>query len=419
MAFAIASSYRTFEKRKEFIKLWWPHGAAARGFVFVEKRLEFEENFDSFLKVVVSSNDWIRFPYTFERGLRSAVRIARICKELIQILDQESSLHNGDVRWIVLGDDDTFFFTENLIKTLAKYNWEQFYYIGGLSESMEQNSLNSFGMAFGGAGFALSYPLAKVLSKVLDLCLMRYGHLYGSDARIFACLLELGIELTHEPGFHQVDVRGSIFGLLTAHPLAPIVSLHHLEIVDPLFPGMNHTQALNHLLKASNVDQGRIFQQTVCYDRSNSRTISISWGYVVQIYEGDILLPDLLSLEKTFTPWRRKSDIASSFFMFNTRKSSRDPCKRPTIFFFESVLSSKQQTESTYKKHTSTTCQQGMNSMKNLQIVRVYSEKRDLNNEQLLARRRDCCEVLPVSDEMVMDISIRKCKDEELIAMTK
>lgn len=59
-------------------------------------------------------------------------------------------------------------------------------------------------MAFGGGGFAISAPLARVLARVLDSCLDRYPHLYGSDARIFACLSELGVGLTPEPGFHQV-----------------------------------------------------------------------------------------------------------------------------------------------------------------------------------------------------------------------
>jgi hypothetical protein len=30
--------------------------------------------------------------------------------------------------------------------------------------------------------------------------------LYGSDARVFSCLAELGVGLTHEPGFHQVKI---------------------------------------------------------------------------------------------------------------------------------------------------------------------------------------------------------------------
>jgi len=127
----------------------------------------------------------------------------------------DQGLHYGDVKWIVLGDDDTVFFTKNLIKTLAKYDWERWYYIGGLSESVLQNSKNSFGMAFGGAGFAISYPLARVLSKVLDSCLLRYGHLYGSDARVFSCLAELGVGLTHEPGFHQVGSLSKQYLLLS------------------------------------------------------------------------------------------------------------------------------------------------------------------------------------------------------------
>jgi hypothetical protein len=32
----------------------------------------------------------------------------------------------------------------------------------------------------------------------------RYPHLFGSDDRMHACMAELGIPLTKEPGFHQV-----------------------------------------------------------------------------------------------------------------------------------------------------------------------------------------------------------------------
>lgn len=109
-----------------------------------------------------------------------------------------------DVRWFVFGDDDTVFFVDNLVKTLSKYDHERWYYIGSNSESYMQNVKFSFDMAFGGGGFAISHSLARVLATVFDSCLMRYGHLYGSDSRVFSCVAELGIGLTHEPGFHQV-----------------------------------------------------------------------------------------------------------------------------------------------------------------------------------------------------------------------
>ncbi|ONK61090.1 uncharacterized protein A4U43_C08F26150 [Asparagus officinalis] len=272
-------------------------------------------------------------------------------------------------------------------------------------------------MAFGGAGFAISYPLARVLSKVLDSCLMRYGHLYGSDARVFACLAELGVGLTHEPGFHQVDLRGDLFGMLNAHPLAPPVSLHHLDTVDPLYPGKNRLEGLKHLFEAIDADPGRVFQQIICYDNSNLLTVSVSWGYAVQVYEGNLLLPDLLSLQRTFTPWRRRHYSTSDIlYMFNTREFPRDPCKRPAVFFLDKVLCSNDRVESSYKRNISGNCQQTEGPSKYLQKISVSSEKLDVQIRQLLAPRRHCCDVLASSEKM-MEINIRQCKDDELIAM--
>lgn len=109
-----------------------------------------------------------------------------------------------DVRWFVMGDDDTVFVVENLVRVLDKYDHRQMYYVGSSSESHVQNIAFSYGMAYGGGGFAISYPLAKALEKMQDRCLKRYPGLYGSDDRIQACMAELGLPLTREPGFHQV-----------------------------------------------------------------------------------------------------------------------------------------------------------------------------------------------------------------------
>lgn len=103
-----------------------------------------------------------------------------------------------------MGDDDTVFFTENLVTVLAKYNHREMYYIGGNSESVEQNVMHAYDMAFGGGGFAISYPLAAELVRIMDGCLNRYFNFYGSDQRVWACVGEVGITLTRERGFHQV-----------------------------------------------------------------------------------------------------------------------------------------------------------------------------------------------------------------------
>nr|XP_012572926.1 uncharacterized protein LOC101509648 isoform X1 [Cicer arietinum]XP_012572927.1 uncharacterized protein LOC101509648 isoform X1 [Cicer arietinum] len=154
------------------------------------------EDDPSSLPPLCLSRDTSRFRYTFKGGLRSAIRVARVVVETV-------ALNHSNVRWYVFGDDDTIFLPENLVKTLSKYDHELWYYIGAHSEIYEQNRLFGFGMAFGGAGFAISSSLANVLAKVFDSCLERYHHLYGSDGRVYSCLAELGVGLTHVPAFHQ------------------------------------------------------------------------------------------------------------------------------------------------------------------------------------------------------------------------
>jgi len=123
--------------------------------------------------------------------------MARIIKETFE-------LGLTDVRWFIMGDDDTVFFVDNLITVLNKYDHNQMYYIGGNSESVEQDIVHSYAMAYGGGGIAISYPLAVELVKLLDGCIDRYASLYGSDQKIEACLSEIGVPLTKELGFHQV-----------------------------------------------------------------------------------------------------------------------------------------------------------------------------------------------------------------------
>eukprot|EP01018_Ginkgo_biloba_P013324 Gb_25698 [translate_table: standard] len=148
---------------------------------------------------------------------------------------------------------------------------------------------NSYAMAFGGGRFAISYPLAKALEKIQDECLTRYENLYGSDQRIQACLAELGVPLTKDPGFH--DLQKDIFGILTAHPIAPMVSLHHLDNVAP-FPNMTRAAALRHMMDAVRIDPNSVVQHS-CYGNSRNWTISVSWGYTIQVYD-TVELPHLL-----------------------------------------------------------------------------------------------------------------------------
>uniref|UniRef100_A0A7N0TGA2 Uncharacterized protein n=1 Tax=Kalanchoe fedtschenkoi TaxID=63787 RepID=A0A7N0TGA2_KALFE len=407
LLFSLASTSRTLPARTPYVRLWYapPH---VRAFLFLDRPLSVSEHPDLLaLPPVVVSSDTTRFPYTYPRGLRSAIRVARIVKEAVH-------LNESGVRWYVFGDDDTVFFVDNLAGVLSKYDHRRWFYVGSCSESYEQNQKHSFDMAYGGGGFAISASLAEALAAVLDSCLMRYGHLYGGDERIYSCVAELGVGLTREPGFHQVDMRGNLFGMLSAHPLSPLLSLHHVDTADPIFPKMSKADSIGHLFEAARFDPYRVLQQTVCYDSSNLLTVSVSWGHSVQVYEGHMLLPDLLPLQKTFMPWRRNRNINASHYMFNTRMLPKDPCKNPVVYFLQSVVPHRDGALSSFRRFKVRNCFNS--SIIGLEHVRVFSKKIEMDVEELKSPRRQCCSVRSISWD-VMVIDIRLCGTNELISM--
>lgn len=162
--------------------------------------------------------------------------------------------------------------------------------------------------------------------------------------------------------------------MLTTHPLSPLLSLHHLEIVEPLFPHMNRTEALAHLFKAYHADPSRILQQTVCYDYSSNVTVSVSWGYAVQVFEGLQLLPDILASQRTFTPWRRRGANIPRQYTFDTRDFPHDHCERPIVFFLEAVASGTGRVWSKYSLHSTHKCPR-FDSIKNLRDIKVFIKK--------------------------------------------
>ncbi|RVX09195.1 hypothetical protein CK203_013763 [Vitis vinifera] len=281
IVFGIAGSSHLWKRRKELVRLWWRPNDM-RGHVWLEERVSPEEGDDS-LPAIMVSEDISRFRYTNPTGHPSGLRISRILSESFR-------LGLPDVRWFVLGDDDTIFNADNLVSVLNKYDPSEMVYIGGPSESHSANSYFSYSMAFGGGGIAISHPLAEALSKIQDGCLDRYPKLYGSDDRLHACITELGVPLTREHGFHQWDIRGNAHGLLSSHPIAPFVSIHHVEAVDPFYPGLSSLESLKRFTRAMKVDPGSFLQRSICYDHTRHLTFSVSLGYVVQVFP-HIVLP--------------------------------------------------------------------------------------------------------------------------------
>ncbi|MQL78571.1 hypothetical protein Taro_011006 [Colocasia esculenta] len=423
IVFGIAASAKLWDKRKEYIKVWW-RPREMRGCVWLDNTVKTPRGEQGLLPRIRISADTSKFPYTHRGGHRSAIRISRIVSETIRNLPAGAS----EVRWLVMGDDDTVFFPDNLLRVLSKYDYRQPYYIGAVSESHLQNIYFSYGMAYGGGGFAISRPLAEALTRMQDRCIARYPALYGSDDRMQACMAELGVPLTREPGFHQYDVYGSLFGLLAAHPVAPLVSIHHLDVVEPVFPGETRVSALRKLFQGPvRLDSGGVMQQSICYD-VNSRsgrkwTVAVSWGYAVQVVRGVMSPREVETPTRTFLNWYRRADYTA--YSFNTRPVARSPCQKPFVFYFASAATANNATEGrgatttvTYyaryrreAKHPA--CKWKIEEPSTVERVVVY--KRADPHLWDRAPRRNCCRVRPrKKGDRTMTIDVGLCRDGEI-----
>ncbi|KAI5060237.1 hypothetical protein GOP47_0024657 [Adiantum capillus-veneris] len=409
IVFGIAASSSLWEMRKEYIKLWWKP-EKMRGFVWLEKPVNNTLKDERALPPQKVSEDTSKFKYTNKLGMRSAIRISRVVCETYRL-----GLPN--VRWFVMGDDDTIFVTENLVKVLAKYDHRQFYYIGANSESHMQNLAFSYNMAYGGGGFAISYPLAKALHSIQDGCLQRYPALFGSDDRIHACMAELGVPLTKEPGFHQYDIRGNAFGMMTVHAMAPAISLHHMDALDPVFPNKTRLESLKHLKESMETDPTYFLQQSICYDKKRTWSISISWGYAVQIFRGILTPRELEMPSRTFYNWNKRAEYTT--FSFNSRAFSRNPCQKPFIFYMHNISTSFEQmdlVESNYIKDnaSSSACHWKIESPSSVNLVQVRRHKDEAMWSKVA--RRKCCHVMsePSATSSRLQIEVRDCMAEEI-----
>ncbi|KAK7406119.1 hypothetical protein VNO78_07736 [Psophocarpus tetragonolobus] len=403
VVFGIAASSKLWEHRKNYIKIWYKKDKM-RGVVWLDDRVKTDPN--EGLPQTKVSTDTSNFVYTNKLGHRSAIRISRIVSETLR-------MGLKDVRWFVMGDDDTVFVTDNLLRILNKYDHNQMYYIGSLSESHLQNIFFSYGMAYGGGGFAISYPLAKALHKMQDRCIQRYPSLYGSDDRMQACMSELGVPLTKEIGFHQYDVYGNLFGLLAAHPVTPLVSLHHLDVVEPIFPNATRVEALQRLAIPMKLDSASLIQQSICYDKQRRWTISVSWGFAVQIFRGIFTQREMEMPSRTFLNWYRRADYTA--YAFNTRPVSRNPCQKPFVFYFSKAKynSTLQQSVTEYDRHLvpNPECRWQMADPATIDKIEVHKQRDPHLWDR--APRRNCCRLMKTNKTGIMKIDVAVCRDGE------
>ncbi|KAL3675062.1 hypothetical protein R1sor_025010 [Riccia sorocarpa] len=409
IVFGIAGSAQLWPSRQEIIKLWWRPNEM-RGFVWLEESVP--EVPGANVPPVMVSEDTSRFTYTHALGHPSGIRISRVVSETFR-------LRLPNVKWFVMGDDDTLFNVDNLVRLLSKYDPSELWYIGSPSESHRQNDHFSSAMAYGGGGFAVSYSLAALISEMQDSCMERYPQLFGSDDRLHACISELGVPLTREPGFHQFDIIGNAFGILAAHPVAPFLSMHHLQLIRPLLPGRTALDSLKHLTKAMKAEPSSFLQQAICYDKKRSLSFSISIGYVVQVFPQIVLPRMLMRPLRTFSAWNRVSEPLE--FTFDTRPVPKSICKHPLRFFLDHMEydREKELAVGLYERQTaidkrkkSGLCWPSALPPDHVTHIRVVS--RALPDHWFHVPRRQCAHLTGIVDK-VLGISVEPCQPGELI----
>ncbi|XP_057797922.1 uncharacterized protein LOC131014002 [Salvia miltiorrhiza] len=408
IAFGLMGSVQTWPQRRGYLEAWWRPNKT-RGHVFLDRPpppelLPWPETAPPYKLVDDLSELFRHTKPRFWLMPRMVHGISELLREV----------HDG-VRWVVMGDDDSVFFVDNIVDVLAEYDHNKYYYLGWHSESVISNYWYSFDQAFGGGGIVLSYPLATALARDMDACLLRYADSTSADLITMTCIADVGVNLTPHKGIHQVDLHGDFSGYLSAHPKVPVLTFHHFDAVEPIFPSMDRMQSTHHLMKAADADQSRLLQQTICYHKKTNWSLSISWGYSAQIYER-IMPRSYLQLPiETFTPWANGPE--RPFYMFNTRPRSNDSCEAPHFFFFESVSesTSTDQIITTYTRANQRglppCLSSGNHSADFITEIQVIST----GKKRLQIDRCECCDIVRV-DGVKADVTLRECKIDEIIA---
>ncbi|CAN4104702.1 unnamed protein product [Withania somnifera] len=406
IVFGLLGSENAWHYRKSYIESWW-RPKVTRGYLFLD--------------VAPSGNllPWSKNspPYRVSTNITKLVQethhvapvMARMMHGIKEVFEQQPK----GVRWVIMGDDDSIFFLENIIDILAKYDHNKYYYFGGQSEYILSNFWYSFNQGFGGAGVIMSFPLAKALAEDMESCLRRYPFLKSADLITMTCIADFGASFSPLQGLHQIDLRGDISGLLSSHSKAPLLSLHHFDAVAPIFPSMDRIQSTKHLMKAAKYDQSRMLQQTVCHHRPTNWTFSVSWGYSVHIYERIVPRSHLIKPIETFSAWVAKPKNPP-YYMLNTRSS----CETPNLYFLKSIGETwtKKEIMATYSRSAVrqlSSCPTDGNFPANyVDKIQVYSSR----TKRTEMNRCECCDIIHKSGSNKAQVKFRECFTDEKIA---
>lgn len=197
LMFGLLGSAKAWKHRYSYIESWWRPNIT-RGYLYLDKNPS-----PDFFPWSPSSPP-LKISEDIIKLLHETKPVAPIMVRMVHAIYEIFREDHEGVRWFVMGDDDSIFFVDNWVDVLGKYDHTKYFYVGGQSETILSNFYYSFNQGFGGAGFALSYPLAKALAGNMEDCLRRYHYLNSADLITMSCIADLGVSHTAQRGIHQV-----------------------------------------------------------------------------------------------------------------------------------------------------------------------------------------------------------------------
>lgn len=288
------------------LKFWSKQPAVKCLIIFEEKDLTVNSHVRQFL---------------LNEGIPCHIRssnVKRFEQRYFQMIEQSWRLVEEQplsIRWLAVCDDDTLWFTGNLLKILQQYNASELIYLGNISDRLETLYYHGGYYAYGGAGILLSRPLVPVLLQSMKECQRRFSKMYGGDEILGKCLTQIcHVNLTRNMHFHQMDHQGNLVGYLQGG-INDLVSLHHLFTLWEPFPSKHasdESQTMSLLLQAYQAFSGGLFRRYRKLNALSNETYLLTLGYSLTVIDGLLTMDDLSKVEQTWCCSRLSTRLTRS-----------------------------------------------------------------------------------------------------------
>ncbi|KAL6563902.1 hypothetical protein OROHE_005142 [Orobanche hederae] len=125
IAFGLMGSVQTWPHRRNYLEPWWRPNKT-RGYLYLDRPptpdiLPWPQTAPPY-RVVDNLSDY------FRQAKPRFELMPRMVHGILELFRDEEE--HGNLRWMVMGDDDSIFFVDNIVDVLSEYDHTKYYYIG-------------------------------------------------------------------------------------------------------------------------------------------------------------------------------------------------------------------------------------------------------------------------------------------------